>query len=123
MTKMKFALIAHDRQKPMLLKWVKGHLRFFRQHNLCATGTTGALLEKKLSLKIEKFMSGPLGGDLQIGAQIVEGSIDGVFFFWDPLAPQPHDVDVKALLRIAVVKNIPIACNPASADLILRGLH
>jgi methylglyoxal synthase len=122
MSKKRFALIAHDRQKANLVEWAHTHLKVLKKQELYATGTTGSLLEKKLGLKIHKFKSGPLGGDLQISAKIVDGKIDYVVFFWDPLAPQPHDVDVKALLRIAVVYNIPIACNPASADLIVSAL-
>ena len=106
-------------RKPALLRWVKQHRDQLAAWTLCATGTTGGLVEKETGLPVKKFLSGPLGGDQQVGAAIVEGRIDFVIFFWDPLEPQPHDVDVKALLRIAVVHNVPIACNRASADFLL----
>ena len=116
----RIALIAHDRQKPALVDWARSHLVILGQHDLCGTGTTGGLIEKELGLKVERLLSGPMGGDQQIGSRIAEGSIDLVIFFWDPLQPQPHDVDVKALLRIAVLKDIPIANNRATADLLIR---
>jgi methylglyoxal synthase len=115
----RIALIAHDRLKPALVAWARRHLDFLRHHDLCATGTTGARIEQELGLKLERFLSGPKGGDQQVGARIAEGRIDMVVFFWDPLEPQPHDVDVKALLRIAVLHDIPIANNPATADLLV----
>lgn len=119
-TKMKkkknIALVAHDNKKHELLAWAKFNRGNLSKHNICATGTTGVILEKELNLPVIKFRSGPLGGDQQIGSKIVEGDIDILIFFWDPLEPQPHDPDVKALLRIAVVWNIPIANNRASAD-------
>jgi methylglyoxal synthase len=115
----KIALIAHDHQKPDLLEWVRFNKGTLLQHELYATGATGKVLEKELGSKITIFESGPLGGDQQIGARIAEGSIDFLIFFWDPLAPLPHDPDVKALLRIAVLWNIPIACNRASADFMI----
>ena len=110
------ALVAHDNKKPDLLEWAKYNRETLARFRLVATGTTGGLLEKALGLPVEKLLSGPLGGDQQIGAQIAEHLIDVVIFFWDPLEPHPHDVDVKALLRIAVGYNTPIACNRATAD-------
>jgi methylglyoxal synthase len=114
--KKKIALIAHDHNKPDLIEWVKFNKGTLLKHELYATGTTGEVLEKELGIKITTFESGPLGGDQQIGARIAEGCIDFLIFFWDPLEPLSHDPDVKALLRVAVVWNIPIACNRASAD-------
>ena len=109
-------LVAHDNKKLDLLEWAKFNRGTLAQHELFATGTTGTLLDKELGLKVSKLLSGPLGGDQQIGAMVADGSLDFLVFFWDPLEPQPHDPDVKALLRIAVVWNIPVACNRASAD-------
>ena len=113
------ALIAHDNCKLDLADWAREHRDALALHDLYATGTTGGILAAELGLPVTRFRSGPLGGDQQVGAGIAEGRIDCVIFFWDPLAPHPHDVDVKALLRIAVVYNIPIACNRATADFIL----
>src|SRR5688572_26029940 len=113
------ALIAHDNCKDELLAWARYNRGTLSSHELYATGTTGGVLAGELGLSITRFLSGPLGGDQQVGAGIVEGRIDFVIFFWDPLEPQPHDVDVKALLRIAVVHNVPIACNRATADFLL----
>jgi methylglyoxal synthase len=113
------ALIAHDNLKRDLLDWARFNRGTLSMHDLYATGTTGSLIAEELDLPVHLFLSGPLGGDQQIGAAIAEGRVDFVIFFWDPLEPHPHDVDVKALLRIAVVYNVPIACNRATADFVL----
>jgi methylglyoxal synthase len=113
------ALIGHDNRKPDLLEWASYNRDTLADHVLYATGTTGGLLAEELDLRVHRFLSGPLGGDQQVGAAVAEGRIDLVVFFWDPLEPHPHDVDVKALLRIAVVYNVPIACNRATADFVL----
>jgi methylglyoxal synthase len=115
----KIALVAHDNKKQALVEWAKFNRVLLAHHRIYATGTTGEVLEKELGFEIIKLQSGPLGGDQQIGAKIVDGDIDFLIFFWDPLEPMPHDPDVKALLRMAVVWNIPIACNRASADFMI----
>src|ERR1700744_4170675 len=115
----RIALIAHDNCKAEMLEWAEFNRETLATHQLHATGTTGALIADELDLTVNRFLSGPLGGDQQVGAAIAEGRIDFLIFFWDPLEPQPHDVDVKALLRIAVVCNVPTACNRATADFVL----
>ena len=115
----RIALIAHDNKKPDLAEWALFNREFLAAHELVATGTTGMVLEDQLGLKVVRVRSGPLGGDQQIGAMIAEGRVDLLVFFADPLQPMPHDPDVKALLRLAMVWNIPVACNRASADFIV----
>lgn len=113
------ALIAHDHKKQELVNWVKDNTNILKGHFLCGTGTTARLIVEQTGLPVKAYNSGPLGGDQQIGSKIVEGNIDFVVFFWDPLEAQPHDPDVRALLRIAVVYDIPIATNRSTADFLI----
>lgn len=117
------ALIAHDNKKNDLLEWVQENQEILKNHDLCGTGTTARLIADKTALTVTGYNSGPLGGDIQVGARIVEGRIDFIVFFWDPLEAQPHDPDVKALLRIAAVYDIPIANNRATADFMLASKY
>ncbi len=118
----RIALIAHDNRKADLVEWARFNRDVLAEHELCGTGTTGLIIAEELGLPVARFKSGPLGGDQQVGARVAEGGLDFIIFFWDPLEPHPHDVDVKALLRISVVYNVPIACNRASADFMISSV-
>ncbi len=113
------ALVAHDNMKPALIEWAEKHKEKLIKHNLMATGTTGNLMQKQLNVPVKSLISGPLGGDQQLGGLIAEGQIDVLIFFWDPFEPMPHDPDIKALLRVAAVWNIPIACSVSSANFLV----
>lgn len=113
------ALIAHDNKKADLIEWARYNKTVLASHDLIGTGTTGRMISEELGLDVACFLSGPIGGDQQIGARLAEGGVDLLVFFWDPLEPQPHDPDVKALLRLAVVWNVPVACNRSSADFLI----
>ena len=116
----KIALVAHDNRKKALIAWAEENKEILKNHKLCGTGTTAKLISEKTGLKVEGFKSGPMGGDQQIGAAIVDGDIDSMIFFWDPLTSQPHDPDVKALLRIAVLYDVVVAMSKSTADFILN---
>lgn len=120
--KKRIGLVAHDYRKRDLIDWIDYNRKTLSEHKLFGTGTTGGLIKEKIGLDVHQFMSGPLGGDLQLGAAIADGQLDILIFFWDPLQAQPHDVDVKALIRICVVYNIPLACNRSSADFLISSL-
>ena len=113
------ALVAHDNMKKDLLEWAHFNVGTLTNYDIYSTGTTGKLIEEKTGLNVHKLKSGPLGGDQQLGSKIANGEVDFLIFFWDPLSVQPHDVDVKSLLRLAVVYNVPVACNRATADFII----
>ncbi|WP_338636280.1 methylglyoxal synthase [Spirobacillus cienkowskii] len=121
--KKRIVLIAHDSKKKELIDWVNINCNKLSDHELYATGTSGRLIEKETGLKVTCFESGPLGGDMQAGAFITEGKLDLILFFWDPLESQPHDPDIRALLRIAVVWNVPLACNVATADFLVSSIY
>lgn len=113
------ALVAHDNKKPALVNWLKKHQSLLAEHHLCGTGTTGKMIAQTLNVPVHQYLSGPLGGDQQIGSKIAEGEIHCLIFFWDPFEAMPHEPDVKALLRLATAWNIPIANNTASADMLI----
>ena len=115
----RIALVAHDHKKQDMLDWARFNRALLAKHDICATGTTGRILASELGMTVTRYQSGPLGGDMQVGSRIADGEVDILIFFWDPLEPQPHDPDVKALLRVAVLWNIPIACNRSSADYLI----
>ncbi len=117
---MKIAMIAHDHKKNDLIEWALRNLEYLKNHTLCGTGTTSGRIREATGLSIQSYLSGPHGGDQQIGSKIAENEIECLIFFWDPLESQPHDPDVRALLRIAVLKDIPIAMNPSTADLLIQ---
>jgi methylglyoxal synthase len=116
----RIALVAHDNRKKDLINWAKANTNILKGHFLCGTGTTAKLISEATDLPVKGYKSGPLGGDQQIGSRIAEGKIDFLIFFWDPLTSQPHDPDVKALLRIAVMYDIPVAMTQSSADFMLK---
>jgi methylglyoxal synthase len=115
----RIALVAHDQRKEDLLTWVKYNVDLLSRHELFATGTTGNIISEKCSIDIHRLKSGPLGGDQQLGAMIANGELDILIFLWDPMTTQPHDVDVKALLRMSVLYNLPVACNRSTADFLI----
>jgi methylglyoxal synthase len=118
----RIALVAHDERKQDLLEWVRHNADVLAQCELLATGTTGKVIGEHCALPVQRLKSGPLGGDQQLGAMIANKELDVLIFFWDPMAAQPHDVDVKALLRMSVLYNIPTACNRATADFIISSM-
>ena len=120
--KKRIALVAHDQRKEDLLSWVKYNAKVLSQHELHATGTTGKIISEACSLEVHRLKSGPLGGDQQLGTMIANGELDMLIFLWDPMTLQPHDVDIKALLRLSVLYNIPVACNRSTADFMISSM-